>query len=164
MNKLKTLTALFLLTFPAVTFSNSNSYNFATSTEAYNLNLCGATRCDNTTSQQPQRAPREVWQNYYGAIAYDSKAKVAGTSENEKSMADAKRVAIQNCGAGTKCKIVAYARNSCTAIAQDGGITAFGTEPTEATATKEALDNCRSVGGTECEITYSHCSLPVRIQ
>ena len=79
-------------------------------------------------------------------------------------MADAKRVAIQNCGAGTKCKIVAYARNSCTAIAQDGGITAFGTEPTEATATKEALDNCRSVGGTECEITYSHCSLPVRIQ
>lgn len=103
-----------------------------------------------------------LWQDRYGAIASDSKTGSIGWFSNAKSKREAVKAAIEDCGGGG-CEIKAQGRNTCLASAWGGGISGYGAAAKLQLAEKQALENCMN-GGSECKITYSACSLPVRIR
>ena len=80
------------------------------------------------------------------------------------SLAAAKRQAIKTCEEGGKnkpCKVLAWVRNGCLAVAQakDGTLFFGSTEPGLAEA--EALRKCQKHGASQCRIIAPEgCSMP----
>ena len=80
------------------------------------------------------------------------------------SLAAAKREAIKTCERGGKnkpCKVLAWVRNGCIAVAQGkDGTLFFGTKNTGNTE-EEALIKCQESGSPQCSIVANEgCSLP----
>lgn len=121
------------------------------------------------SSRQHQRnQPTEIVHikvpSKYGAWAVNLKTGISGGALEMDSLAAAKKEAIKTCernGSNKPCKVKAWVRNGCIAVAQrkDGkaffGITSLGLAETE------ALRKCQASGGIQCEITTPEgCSMP----
>ena len=127
----------------------------------YNPN-CGSSR------QHQRNQPTEIVHikvpSKYGAWAVNLKTGISGGALEMDSLAAAKKEAIRTCernGNNKPCKVKAWVRNGCIAVAQrkDGkaffGITSPGLSETE------ALRKCQASGGIQCEITTPEgCSMP----
>jgi hypothetical protein len=94
-----------------------------------------------------------------------------GIAENEGSRAEAERVALERCiKSGAKandCKIFITYDNECGALAREiggGGGANASAMRTKDLAEKYAIKGCEEHTGSKCKITYSGCSLPVRVQ
>lgn len=106
-------------------------------------------------------APR--WEDRYGAIASDVKTGSIGWVSASRSKREARKAAIEDCGGGG-CKVVMEGRNTCLAAAWGGGAAGYAGAVGLENAELSALGTCKKTGGTDCKITYSACSLPVRVR
>lgn len=114
-----------------------------------------------------QRQPKVVnidVPSKYGAWAINPKTGISGGALEMDSLAAAKRQAIKTCEEGGKnkpCKVEAWVRNGCIAVAQaKDGSAFFGITP-PGMAESEALRKCQKHGASQCRIIASEgCSMP----
>ena len=132
--------------------------------------LCQYGYNPNCTSsrQYQQNQPTDIVDIYvhskYGAWAVNPKTGISGGALEMDSLAAAKKLAIKTCergGQNKPCKVLAWVRNGCLAVAQakDGTIFFGSTDPGLAEA--EALKKCHASGRAQCKITTPEgCSMP----
>ena len=132
--------------------------------------LCQYGYNPNCTSsrQYQQNQPTEIVDIYvpskYGAWAVNPKTGISGGALEMDSLAAAKKLAIKTCergGQNKPCKVLAWVRNGCLAVAQakDGTLFFGSTEPGLAEA--EALRKCQKHGASQCRIIAPEgCSMP----
>lgn len=119
------------------------------------------------TSTPTQGAgPVPVWRDSWGAIAVDASSGKAGMIENAVSKSVASAEALERCRSegGKSCSIQLTYFNQCAAIAQEraGGMTRMSSDASQREAERRAVENCG--GERACEVVFSRCSNPVRIQ
>ena len=115
--------------------------------------------------QQGQQKPAEIWEDRYGAVARSNINQDYTVSVDQKSKRDAEKDAMERCQGN--CKIITNFRNSCLGASWGkgrGGRTLFRGGDTKQDAEQESLKACQSETDGDCEIVYSACSLPVRVQ
>lgn len=101
----------------------------------------------------------------YGAWAINPKTGISGGALEMDSLASAKKQAIKTCEEGGKnkpCKVEAWVRNGCIAVAQGKDSSAFfGITSYPGMAEAEALRKCQERGALQCRIIANEgCSLP----
>ena len=121
------------------------------------------------SSRQHQRnQPTEIINikvpSQYGAWAVNPKTGIAGGALEMDSLAAAKREAIKTCergGQNKPCKVLAWVRNGCIAVAQrKDGTLFFGTNDL-GLSEAEALRKCQESGSSQCSIVATEgCSMP----
>lgn len=128
----------------------------------YNPN-CGQ---NNGATSPPKKIIRHITVNVpskYGALALDEKTSSLGSSNNQSSLAEAKKAAIRKCGE-KGCKVITWVKNGCIAAA--GG--KVGSKWKLAKAAEErgeaeqvAMSRCRKAGISDCAIVVPEtCSIP----
>jgi hypothetical protein len=109
-----------------------------------------------------------VWESRWGAIAVDEKTGHVGVIANQNSKSDAQKTALQQCinNSGINCKIVSTYSNQCIAVAEKpgGGGWNARTASEISAAENNAINTCEKYINAKCDIRYSACSLPVKIQ
>ena len=130
----------------------------------YNSN-CGS------SGQRQQRQPTKIINidvpSRYGAWATNTKTGVSGGAIDMESLEAAKKQAIKACergGSNAPCKVVAWVRNGCMAVAKGKS----GKKWTAYTSTlglglteNDALRKCQAAGSSQCSIIANEgCSLP----
>ena len=119
---------------------------------------------NNGYSQNQPRVVNIDVPSKYGAWAVNTKTGISGGALEMDSLAAAKELAIKTCeedGKNKPCKVLAWVRNGCIAVAQrkDGKVFFGITSPSLAEA--EALRKCQASGRFQCVIkTPEGCSLP----
>lgn len=119
----------------------------------YNPN-CGS------SGQRQQRQPTKIINinvpSKYGAWAINPKTGISGGALEMDSLAAAKKEAIKTCEEGGKnkpCKVEAWVRNGCIAVAQGkDGSAFFGITSYPGMAEDEALRKCQERGALQCRI------------
>ena len=120
--------------------------------------------------QQQPSAPPAKWVDRWGAVAIGGDAghpAIIGLSENMASRGSAESTALTKCKSqrgGETCSIKQSYANQCVALAwgnTGGGGVAVGRNTNE--AQKKSLVLC-SKNAPDCEVLYTDCSMPVRIQ
>ena len=128
----------------------------------YNSN-CGS------SGYRQQRQPTKIINinvpSKYGAWAINPKTGISGGALEMDSLAAAKKQAIKTCEEGGKnkpCKVEAWVRNGCIAVAQGkDGSAFFGITSYPGMAEDEALRKCQERGALQCRIIATEgCSLP----
>lgn len=128
----------------------------------YNSN-CGS------SGHRQQRQPTKIINinvpSKYGAWAINPKTGISGGALEMDSLAAAKKQAIKTCEEGGKnkpCKVEAWVRNGCIAVAQGkDGSAFFGITSYPGMAEDEALRKCQERGALQCRIIATEgCSLP----
>ncbi|ARP80541.1 hypothetical protein CAL12_06630 [Bordetella genomosp. 8] len=111
------------------------------------------------------QAPPPVWQDRWGAIAFDEATSSAGVSTNQTSQRHAESMALSNCekAGGKHCQVNVTYHNQCVAVAQKpgGGRIGVSRGPSIKKASDVALKNC---GSDSCKVAYSNCTDAVRVQ
>ena len=122
-----------------------------------------------TSSRQYQRnQPTEIVNievpSKYGAWAINPKTGISGGALEMDSLEAAKKLAIKTCeegGTNKPCKVRAWFRNACLAVAQAKDGSAFFAVTPPGMAEAEALRKCRKRGALQCRIiTPEGCSMP----
>lgn len=115
----------------------------------------------NAAAQQP--AP--VWQDRWGAIAFDRGTGQAGTVVDKDSKKDAVSSAMHDCqiNGSPNCEVVLTYYNQCAAVAIGEGGSGMSNNQTLDGAKSGAMRVC-SQDSTTCKIVYSGCSPPRRVR
>jgi hypothetical protein len=113
----------------------------------------------------PPHQPAPVWNDRWGAIAFDRGTGQAGTVVDKDSKRDAVNSAMHDCqiNGSPNCEVVLTYYNACAAIAMGGGGSGMSNNATLEGAKNGAMRTC-SEDSTTCKIVYSGCSLPRRIK
>ena len=127
------------------------------------LYTVGRPQSSNSGSTQPQTINIKV-PSKYGAWEINPKTGLSGGALEMNSLDAAKKEAIKTCERGGKnkpCKVDAWVRNGCIAVAQGkDGSAFFGITP-PGMAEAEALRKCQERGALQCRIiTPEGCSMP----
>ncbi len=98
----------------------------------------------------------------WGAIAYSEEDKISGWSFEQGDKATAEKIAVQYCtkSRGVQCVVETSFNHTCGAVAADGDIVRWGTDPTKLNAQQRALAECNRAGGKKCAIEAWVCSAP----
>ena len=100
----------------------------------------------------------------YGAWAINPKTGISGGALEMDSLDAAKKLAIKTCeegGTNKPCKVRAWFRNACLAVAQRKDGKAFFGITSPGLAETEALRKCQASGKFQCIITTPEgCSMP----
>ena len=122
-----------------------------------------------TSSRQYQRnQPTEIVNievpSKFGAWAINPKTGISGGALDMDSLEAAKKLAIKTCeegGTNKPCKVRAWFRNACLAVAQAKDGSAFFAVTPPGMAEAEALRKCQKRGALQCRIiTPEGCSMP----
>jgi len=121
---------------------------------------------NNAQTQQPQIR----WANRWGAIAISSKSisggsSVVGAATSKATKAKAQKAAIAECRSkgGAKCILKLAYYNQCAVLVWgDSGYNLVNDQTIEK-ATSNAMNSC-SKADKNCQVYYSACSLPERVQ
>jgi hypothetical protein len=93
------------------------------------------------------------------AIALDPSSGRAHAYNGSFDLAQAKRVALSNCGSG--CRIVASGKGTCAAVVESistgTGIWAVGYGTTTSVAANNGWHDCRRKGGVTCKTAAAIC-------
>lgn len=115
------------------------------------------------TQSQPRVINIDV-PSKYGAWAVNPKTGISGGALEMDSLAAAKELAIKTCeedGKNKPCKVKAWVRNGCIAVAQRKDGKAFFGITSPGLAETEALRKCQASGRFQCVITTPEgCSMP----
>ena len=132
--------------------------------------LCQYGYNPNCTSsrQYQQNQPTEIVNinvpSKYGAWAINPKTGISGGALDMDSLEAAKKLAIKTCeegGTNKPCKVRAWFRNACLAVAQAKDGSAFFAVTPPGMAEAEALRKCQKRGALQCRIiTPEGCSMP----
>jgi len=113
--------------------------------------------------QPPDPGPR--WQTRWGAIAIDGQNSKFAGSDGLSTSSKAKKAAMEQCrnSGGKKCKVLVAYYNQCGALAwgQSGATASRG--PVIEEVMKQSIAAC-SENTSGCQVFYSGCSYPERIQ
>lgn len=113
---------------------------------------------------QPQQ-PQAQWASRWGAVAFDRASGAEGHITDQIGKSQAEDAAMNSCAAhgGKQCEILLSYANECGAVAQEqgGGIIAGAYATDSRKAESNAVNKC---GQSTCQVVYSACSLPARIQ
>ncbi|MBN6066560.1 DUF4189 domain-containing protein [Aggregatibacter actinomycetemcomitans] len=117
--------------------------------------------------QQPEVVNIDVPSKYL-ALAVNLKTGMSGGALDMDSREAAEKQAVKTCergGSNAPCKVVAWARNGCIAVAQGKSgkksKTFYGNGPRPGQAEPAALGKCQASGSGQCKIVVSEaCSLP----
>ena len=124
----------------------------------------GAPQSSSGSAQSQPRVINIHVPSKYGAWAANPKTGISGGALEMDSLAAAKREAIKTCELGGKnkpCKIYAWVRNGCLAVAQDQNGTIFFGSTTPGLAEAEALEKCQRNRKAQCKIIATEgCSMP----
>lgn len=105
------------------------------------------------------------WAMRWGAIAYGGGG--FGAAKEMNTQAKAKKAALAACrdsGGGNACKVALSYTNQCAAYAiGDDYSVGLARSPIAEEAESIALATCAE-STTNCRVTYSACSLPVRVR
>jgi hypothetical protein len=122
---------------------------------------------NNTPAPTDAPQPTPVWEDRFGAVAYDMDGGQAGASTNKVSEARATSGALSICSedGGKKCKVILNFKNQCAAIAipDNGAYVSSATASDDDEAVSRVMDRCTK-SGQNCVVTYHDCSLPIRVQ
>jgi hypothetical protein len=120
----------------------------------------------NDQQGQPPPPPPPQWESRSGAAAVDSFLGIIGSATDMRSSESAKQSAIANCQAkgGKNCNIELAYSNGCGAIV--AGHLRFSTNSgkTQEEAIAKAMKTCNAGKKDPGDVSYSACSLPVRIR
>ena len=132
--------------------------------------LCQYGYNPNCTSsrQYQQNQPTEIVNinvpSKYGAWAINPKTGISGGALEMDSLEAAKREAIKTCergGQNKPCKIGAWVRNGCIAVAQGKDGKLFYGMEAPGLSESVALRKCRASGVSQCKVTTTEgCSMP----
>ncbi len=126
--------------------------------------MCGPDDSQQQPTQRQSR-PNPIWVDKFGAIATDIPHDTGGASVNEADRSSAEQAAIANCksNGGVTCTIEIWYVNQCVALV--GGDTGHNAKAglTIDLATQAAMKVCNA-SDTHCQVTYTACSPPVRVQ
>ncbi len=122
---------------------------------------------DQGQSQQNQAPPR--WLDMWGAVATyipSNGTEAVGTAINLPTRKQAEDAALQDCHAkgGVNCKIELSYSNQCAAMVVGRSGQNVNPGATINDAAQRGIAVCRNSGDTGCQVYYSACSLPRRIQ
>ena len=111
--------------------------------------------------------PAQQWVTRWGAIAIGSGASVGGFgfSTKMKSKRKAEAAATKECkssGGGSTCKVFAY-HDQCAVVAWGTQSYTIRSAESLEIATKLSVDSC-SAKTEDCQVFYSGCSFPERVQ
>lgn len=119
----------------------------------------------NASLESQQVAPSPAWEARYQSVAADIPKGILGTSRDQTSAIVAEQVALMDCKAkgGVSCEIQITNGNGCVAMVvgntrlnlKSGG----STQEAEAKALRSCNDEDQN-----CQVRYSACSPPKRIQ
>jgi len=102
-----------------------------------------------------------VWEDRWGAIAFDPQKGFYGASENNRSKRDAEDGAIQSCrrnGGTVHCRTELVFHNQCGVVAWGNEYVTTASAPTIKGASERAIYTC-SEKSSGCEIVYASCSM-----
>lgn len=107
-----------------------------------------------------------IYQNRYGAMATSPNPSnnVVGTATAQRSRIEAMELALSKCG--PECRIWFTVVNTCMAVSEGDGEAAHGVVGIGQSlrrAEKNSRKECESQGFTNCEVKFSSCSLPERV-
>lgn len=124
----------------------------------------GPCQPDDTGDTDTPGAPVTRWEDRWGAIATDGNGH-AGIVTDMVSKGTARKAAIAECKrrGGGRCEIGLTYYNQCAAVATNAKASFMQGASHEEEAKQIAMDRC-SKTGEQCQIYYSGCSLPVRVQ
>ena len=126
-------------------------------------------RSQQQSSPQPS-APPVRWADRWGALVIGGetgKPAVFGVSSNMDSKSSAETWAINKCkalGGGDTCIVNMTYHNGCIALAEGEKFGATTTAGAELSETKTRAVRLCNEKYKNCDIVYSACSMPVRIQ
>lgn len=122
---------------------------------------------NNRSTQQTMPAP-ERWADRWGAVAggLPGAPPAFGASANMPNERAAKDAALADCqsSSGTKCQIALVYHNQCVAVVNGEKTWSANGSAYENDAIQIGMKRCRADGNSKCNIYYSACSYPVRIQ
>jgi hypothetical protein len=115
--------------------------------------------------QQPSLPPAR-WADQWGAIVTDNPHGIVGSAKEMSNEADAKRSAYASCKAkrGDDCKLRLTYKNGCAVFVAGDKVSNGASDATLTGAKTLAIQTCEKTGDKNCEVVYSGCSMPVRIQ
>ena len=163
------------LLFILLGLASINTYGYDVTRGALQNNsaLCGYGYNPNcgSSGQHQQRRPTEIINidvpSRYGAWAANVKTGESGGAFDMESLEAAKQQAIKTCeqgGRNAPCKVMAWVRNGCIAIAKGKSgkkWTAFPSTLGPGFAEADALRKCQASGSSQCSIFSDEvCSMP----
>lgn len=109
--------------------------------------------------------PAPVWEDRWGAIAFDGPKGILGAAAGRRSEQAAKSAALIDCYAkgGGVCQSELIYRNGCAAFTIGDQNYYHGSSAILPQAVAEGLKLCNEKD-KNCETYYSACSLPIRIR
>ena len=120
-------------------------------------------------SPSSRSQPQEVWADRWGAIAVDtiptgSVGFSAVTGMKRKGQAEKSALKACRDKGGKQCEIMIAYHNQCAVLIWGDRTINTSGAASEELAKQRSLDKCNLANDTNCEIFYSGCSLPQRIQ
>lgn len=117
------------------------------------------------SQQRGPDLPAPVWEDRWGAIAFDGPRGILGAAANLRTEQAAKWAALNDCKAkgGENCQSEVIYRNGCTAFTIGDRNYYHGSNDLLDQVVAEGLKLCTEKD-TNCETYYRACSLPVRIR
>jgi len=117
--------------------------------------------------QQTPQPPPEQWADHWGAIATDGLSGSFGASTNLLTRSSAEQAALTDCQSkkgSQNCKIETWYRNGCAAmvLSDKGHNVTNGATADE--AIRAGMKICSAAKDGRCDVYYSACSLPQRVQ
>ncbi|MBT2746925.1 MULTISPECIES: DUF4189 domain-containing protein [unclassified Lysobacter] len=119
-------------------------------------------------STSSHSAPKEIWEDRWGAVAVDDTANGVGigSASGMKRKGQAEKAALTACKkkGGARCEVKLAYYSQCAALVWgDHGFTINGA-PTIEKAAQIGVEKCNQAKDTHCEVYFSDCSFPERIQ
>jgi hypothetical protein len=121
----------------------------------------GLVACNNGAPQQPATLPAR-WATRWGAIAVDNHTGDVGTSTDQSTASNARRIALKQCSS-KGCEVQMEYHNQCAAIAWGTKVYNASSAATLEEASERAMRLCGK-DASDCKIVLAECSLPERIQ
>ncbi|MBR8652113.1 DUF4189 domain-containing protein [Achromobacter sp. Marseille-Q0513] len=111
-------------------------------------------------------APQVRWEERWGAIVMDAASGMTGIGGGQRTEEAAIQSATAMCQrkGGKNCRVDITYSNQCGALAWGSNHAVSARGRTLEIASKYAIDACEKTTGKKCEVFFSDCSLPVRVQ
>lgn len=116
-------------------------------------------------SQPGLSTPPVVWEDHWQALATDTPKGILGISTGMLTADDAESAALSDCKSkgGSACSLEISFVNGCIAMVVGKSRKNVRGAKTKLEAEKAAISQCQS-NDSGCQIYYSACSLPTRLQ
>ena len=113
-------------------------------------------------------APREIWEDRWGAIAVDDSNIAAGigSATGMKRKSQAERAALKSCKSKgiPQCKVKLAYYSQCAALVWGDQSSSINSAPTKEQAIQIGMDRCTQAKDTNCEVYFSDCSYAEQVR